>query len=274
MKSLFVILDNSESDISSIVAALDIANDNSSNVHLINYTEGEYIKEKRFVIDGNTSEEECKKYIKTLDDISQYSFGLAINTLKKSGFEDSRIIWHQICDKTLRLCPENFIPDLLIMSHTLGEDKVDNNEYIAKKLVSTSIPIYLVPDVLPKTLNRRVTIAWDGSLNVSRSISLSHSFIERADEVEVITVDNNDDSFVLPLKKYLDDYGIKFTHAKLTSGKFSIGELLLGEVTNKKSDLLIMGGFSKSIMREKMLGGVSKYMLDHSFCPIFISHTS
>jgi len=274
MKSLFVILDNSESDINSVIAALDIANDNSSNVHLINYTEGEYINEKRFVIDRKASEEECEKYLKTLDDISKYSFSQAISTLKENGFEDSRIIWHQLCDKTLRLCPENFIPDLLIMSHTLGEEKVDNNDYIAKKLVNSGIPLYLVPDLLPKSLNRNIAIAWDGSLNVSRSISLSHSFIENADSVEIITVDNNDDEFILPLKKYLDDYSIEFYHTKLTSGKFSIGELILGEITNKKSDLLIMGGFSKSIMREKMLGGVSQYMLDHSFCPIFISHTS
>lgn len=274
MKSLFVLLDNSESDVGLITSALNVADDNDSSIHCINYTEAEYIEEKKFIIDKNTSTDESDAYLKSLDDISKYSFTQCITTIEKSGFEDSKIIWHQICDKTLRLCPEKFIPDLLIISHTLDSNKDDNNDYIAKKLTTSNIPIYLVPDVLPKTFNRHITIAWDGSINVARSVSLSRSFIQNADTVEVITVNNNSDKFLLPIKKYLDDYNVEFIHKKLTSGKFSIGELILGEVSKNKSDLIIMGGFSKSIIREKLLGGVSKYMLDHSFCPIFISHTS
>ena len=53
-----------------------------------------------------------------------------------------------------------------------------------------------------------------------------------------------------------------------------VGLLLarLGQVTEERADLLVMGGYGHSRVREMMFGGVTRSILESTACPILVSH--
>ena len=58
---------------------------------------------------------------------------------------------------------------------------------------------------------------------------------------------------------------------ELASGN-SVGEVLLDQAARQKADLIVMGAYGHSRLREIALGGVTRYMLKHATVPVLMSH--
>ena len=72
------------------------------------------------------------------------------------------------------------------------------------------------------------------------------------------------------LKKYLRLWNVKANHVKV-KGKNDVDALLTGyKQTN--SDLLVMGGYSRSRLRQLVFGGVTEHMLQKARIPVFMLH--
>jgi nucleotide-binding universal stress UspA family protein len=48
--------------------------------------------------------------------------------------------------------------------------------------------------------------------------------------------------------------------------------LILAEAGEEETDLLVMGGYGHSRLREMMLGGVTRHMLEHMSVPVLFAH--
>jgi nucleotide-binding universal stress UspA family protein len=55
------------------------------------------------------------------------------------------------------------------------------------------------------------------------------------------------------------------------SGGTAIGKLILAQA-DEEADLLVMGGYGHSRLREMMLGGVTRHMLEHMSVPVLFAH--
>jgi nucleotide-binding universal stress UspA family protein len=60
--------------------------------------------------------------------------------------------------------------------------------------------------------------------------------------------------------------------SEVQSGGASVGEIILAQAREQGADLLVMGGYGHSRLREMMLGGVTRYILEQMTIPALFSH--
>jgi nucleotide-binding universal stress UspA family protein len=162
-------------------------------------------------------------------------------------------------------------PDLLA-SHAL-KDKV-----IEGTLFSSGKPILLVPEGSRPTLKpKRILVAWDARLESSRAVRESLDMLKGAVEVHLVMVDPIEDEFHhgaepgADAAAYLARHGVKVTVERLPSANHSVAEVLRQRAGDMAAELLVMGAYGHSRLRERIFGGVTKSMLEGQSLPILMA---
>jgi nucleotide-binding universal stress UspA family protein len=151
---------------------------------------------------------------------------------------------------------------------------------IAGQLVFDSgRPILVFPEdpnrTLPASLDN-IAVAWDFSPPATRAIADALPFLGRAKQVRVFTV--IDDKPIdksqsgARLAKHLARHGIEAVSEDIKSNGQSIGHVFKDYVAKHKIDLLVMGAYGHSRIREFILGGATKSILLHSPTWVLLSH--
>jgi len=140
--------------------------------------------------------------------------------------------------------------------------------------LTSRVPVLVLPDDRPVTLPpRRVAIAWDGGDEAARALRASVPAIAGAETVEVISIAEKSGGFpATDVLRYLSRHGIK---AGLTEQqrRGSVEESLAVAVAAARPDLLVMGAYGKSRLREYLFGGVTAHFLTQSSGPaLFLVH--
>ena len=121
-----------------------------------------------------------------------------------------------------------------------------------------------------------VVIAWDGSRSASRAVGDSLPVLERAREVRILTVLNekelSSESPAAELSNYLERRGIVATPDCIDAAGRWIGGILGSYLSSRQSDLLVMGAYGHSRLREFILGGATRSMLLKPPLPVLLSH--
>ena len=73
------------------------------------------------------------------------------------------------------------------------------------------------------------------------------------------------------LTTYLTRHGVK-ARVKQVAASGGIADTILVQVAEERADLLVMGGYGHSRMREMMFGGITRHILDSATCPVLVSH--
>ena len=121
-----------------------------------------------------------------------------------------------------------------------------------------------------------VAVAWDFSRPAARAVADALPLLEKAKKVHVLTVANEK---VIELRrpttefaKYLGRHGVNVVLDTVDAADRRIGDILESYVTSCKADMLVMGAYGHSRIREFILGGATKSMLSRPPLPIFLSH--
>lgn len=137
--------------------------------------------------------------------------------------------------------------------------------------------------VLPEDPKRRrpssldvVGVAWDFSRPAARAVADALPILERAKTVRVVTVtqektiDTRRSS--AELAKHLACHGIKAVLEEEEAAGRTIGQALEGYATAHDLDLLVMGAYGHSRMRDFILGGATKTIVANPPLPVLLSH--
>jgi nucleotide-binding universal stress UspA family protein len=155
---------------------------------------------------------------------------------------------------------------------------------LAESLVSTVLmalgrPLLIVPYIGARpTLGDNVLVAWDGGREAARALADALPFLERARRVTVIsvapegTVDGDAWPAEARLGAWLRAHGIKADLARYAVSDVPIGAWLLSRAADIGSDLIVMGGYGHPRMRQLILGGVTRTMLESVTVPVLMSH--
>jgi len=137
-------------------------------------------------------------------------------------------------------------------------------------------PVLVVPDVVdPARSSEHIAISWDGSQAATRAIHNAIDLLIRAKTVTLLTALDDkkvEDSVVLGLVSYLDRHGVKANHSDVHSSGIPIGKALQTSALDHGAGLLVMGAFGHSRIREFLLGGATRSVLDQPMLPVFLSH--
>ncbi len=137
--------------------------------------------------------------------------------------------------------------------------------------------------VIPSTgsfeaIGTTALIAWDGSREAARAAADALPFLRRADAVHVVHFDRfaddgepSDAAVLEPLRLWLHRHGIAADVAVLTA-RIDVGDALLSHARDLGADLLVMGAWGHSRLAERLLGGVTRTVIETAAVPVFFSH--
>lgn len=162
-------------------------------------------------------------------------------------------------------------PDLL--AATTLKDKV-----IEGALFSSGKPLLIVPAGSRATLNpKRVLVAWDSRFEASRAVHEARSVLAAAQEVRLVLVDPTTGEFQqggepgADAAAYLARHGAKVTVDRLPREGRSVADVLRRHAVDTSSDMLVMGAYGHSRLRERIFGGVTRSMIEEPPLPILLA---
>ncbi len=141
-------------------------------------------------------------------------------------------------------------------------------------LFNTGRPVLMVPDNKegPKSLGRNVTIAWNGSLESSRAVTMTLPILRSAKKVTILSSGGEPAAASAEkLQEYLRAHEIESTITRF-SGSGNVGKSLLSLSAELGADCLIMGAYGDSHERETVFGGNTQHVVDKADMPVILVH--
>ncbi len=154
-----------------------------------------------------------------------------------------------------------------------GEETLPN--FAETALFHSGRPVLVVPYIQERGLSlSRMLVCWDGSRTAARAISDAWPLLERAENVNVVTIGHGERPANLQkdLAEHLSKHGIKANLDVLAGEDIDAGNAILSHAADISADLLVMGGYGHSRLREWVLGGVTKTVLETMTLPTLLSH--
>jgi nucleotide-binding universal stress UspA family protein len=169
---------------------------------------------------------------------------------------------------------EGRLTDLLVFSHIAPQDERRAYVTLETALLTAGRPLLLVPATAAKPIGSTIAIAWHGNVHAARAVAGAMPFLESAAAVHVLTVETDEIAAEegRRLADYLARHGIEAEVAVLQAGRAAMGELLLDKAAALGADLLVMGGYGHSRIREVILGGITQHVLAHPQLPLLLGH--
>jgi nucleotide-binding universal stress UspA family protein len=127
-------------------------------------------------------------------------------------------------------------------------------------------------------VGRRVLIAWNATREAARAVSDSMPLLTSAALVTVLTIDPREGPHghgEIPgadIALHLARHGVKTETERTISAGLPVGEALLSRAADLGADLIVMGAYGHSRVRELLLGGATRSMLRSMTVPVLMSH--
>lgn len=142
-------------------------------------------------------------------------------------------------------------------------------------LFHTGSPVLMCPptDEVSNGLGDHVTIAWNGSLEASRAVTMTMSIIEAANRTTILCGENSAyaGAKTEDLLCYLGIRGVDATAMKFDSSQ-GVGKGLLKATVTQGADLMIMGAYGDSHERETLFGGNTQSVVETAEIPVLMVH--
>ena len=162
--------------------------------------------------------------------------------------------------------------DLIVARRGSGEDVLARSTLEAV-LLETGRPI-LIPAAAPIPATfERIAIAWKPTPQAARATAFAMPFLTRAKDVVVVTVEEEAEgqSDADRLVRNMAWHGISAGTLQLKPGPQGAAAALLPGVAGR-ADLLVMGGYGHSRLREWVFGGFTQIVLADAGLPVLLAH--
>ncbi|MBL8705192.1 MAG: universal stress protein [Rhodospirillales bacterium] len=167
------------------------------------------------------------------------------------------------------------IADLIVVARPANAKDLVTESVVEAVLFDTGRPVMVAPPEPPATMGERVTIFWNGSIQVARAIGYAMPLLRRAKDVRIVTADESkhaEASSDSGLLRHFGWHGVKATVHRFHPAARSTAEALMNEAYASNTDLLVMGAFTQSRLRQMILGGVTRKVLAESKVPVLMAH--
>jgi nucleotide-binding universal stress UspA family protein len=162
--------------------------------------------------------------------------------------------------------------DLIVAARSA--DNVASRPLIEAALFGTGCPVLVAPPTAPTVIGENIMIGWNRGVPAARVVRFAMPFLGVAARVEIFSVDTGakKGTSAQDIARYLAWRDIKTELNSVPPDQRSVGEMLLSEAETSGADLLVIGAFSHSRLREMILGGVTKHILERAELPVLMAH--
>jgi nucleotide-binding universal stress UspA family protein len=163
--------------------------------------------------------------------------------------------------------------DLVCFGPITAVERSVLGDAFVETLVECGKPVLLSSQTPPRDVGRRVAIGWDGGLAASHAIAAAMDILEKAEAVEVLVVKRpaQEGPPTAELQKYLALHGVA-SKVYVIEHDGGAGSKLQEAASNHQCDLLVVGGYGHSRIRETIFGGVTAHLTSHTTLPVFMVH--
>lgn len=165
------------------------------------------------------------------------------------------------------------LADLIVVGTAAENDLPGTAMILEAALFRSGRPVMLASRPLRREAGRNIAILWDGGPQAARAVGDAMPLLSRAQSVAIFSsgeIKKGPDAF--QLAGHLQWRGIETTARQVSGGRTETGDALAAEALDWGCDLLVMGAFGHSRMREFVLGGVTRFILQNARVPVLMAH--
>jgi nucleotide-binding universal stress UspA family protein len=167
--------------------------------------------------------------------------------------------------------------DLIVVAQAEREDPTPGEIVDEGVLFESGRPVIFVPFIQKAGLKLdRVMLCWDGGRAATRAIADSMPLLEKAKKVEVVIVSDKpgkqDEVSGADLGQHLARHGLSVEVKRITSPDIDVPSTILSYAADTSADMIVMGGYGHSRLREFVLGGATRGLLESMTVPVLMSH--
>jgi nucleotide-binding universal stress UspA family protein len=169
--------------------------------------------------------------------------------------------------------------DLVVLAQPYGAGRgIEDEATLEAALFDGMCPVLVVPEKgMPNTDPRRIVVAWNQSREALVAARRAMPFLKRADAVSIVVIDppahgpERSDPGGL-LCQLMVRHGVRAEVTVLARTLPRVSDVLARHLRDVNADMLVMGAYGHSRLREAILGGATRDMLEGAELPVFLAH--
>jgi len=164
------------------------------------------------------------------------------------------------------------LADVVVVAHPVSDKEVSSSDALHAVLFNSAKPVLIAPRITPSTIGQRICIGWNGSAESAAAVLSALPWLHRAQSIRVLWSDDYQRRGPLAseLGAYLDSHNLRADRAAFSAVNNMVGAGLLAAAKDFDCDLLVMGAYSHSRLRQLFLGGVTRHVLEHATIPLMM----
>ncbi len=141
-------------------------------------------------------------------------------------------------------------------------------------MMSAGRPVLIAPKTAVSSVGGTVAIGWDDSPVAAHAATAAIPFLGKAEKVIIFSIGGKelDPMPAVMLADYLALHGVKADVHLVDAQGRAIGSVLLEQAEKAGADLLVVGGYGHSRLREFILGGATQHIRSHATIPVLMAH--
>ena len=186
--------------------------------------------------------------------------------------------WEQLTgDEVEKTIAEARFHDLVVLGRAPEATTLSTNG-MGAVLVGSGRPVLVAPKTSPENIAPTVAIAWKDGPEAARAVTAAAPLLAKADRVIVVTADEGDTeanariASAERLAAQFRRHGTTSEARLVVPGGRALPDAVLDTAVACGADVLVMGGYGHSRLRELVFGGFTRHVLNASPLPVLLFH--
>lgn len=165
--------------------------------------------------------------------------------------------------------------DLTVVAGSAGStsEAATTRNFMGSLLMESGRPVLVVPPGCKAAMPpRRIVVGWRLGREAARALHDALPFLAAAEAVDLVLVDPGGDKPGADIAAHLAHHGVNANVVVRASEHRTVSSILLERARQMDAQLLVVGGYGHSRLREWALGGTTRELLASASIPVFFSH--
>jgi nucleotide-binding universal stress UspA family protein len=168
--------------------------------------------------------------------------------------------------------------DLIVLARPTADNETAALMTLNSALMQSGRAVLAAPP-LPKDGDvrrgpfKKIALFWNGSTEATRAVQAAMPFLRAAEQVTVLRVEEEEwYAETEDLEAHLGYHGVRAVVSKVLPREGKTGRSLLFATGDLDADMMVMGAYTRSKLRQLILGSVTGYVMEQAILPVFLCH--
>jgi nucleotide-binding universal stress UspA family protein len=190
-----------------------------------------------------------------------------------AGAESATASFLVLTGRELDIVPQQArLADLTVVRHPATREEVSSSAALHAVLFDSGRPLLIAPQVTLTTVGRRICLGWNGTAESAAAVEAAMPWLQRAEAVRILWAEEyqRHGPRAPELQTYLALHGVAADLMMFKPIDNIVGAGLLAAAKDFNCDLLAMGAYAHSRLRQQILGGVTRHILEQATLPVMM----